>query len=172
MKVAWGIWVGSVRTKSSADSISNRAEVLGLDAVAILPSGVPVLNEERGCRGRPRQTHRQDHDSEYAPKRRSHGLWPPFPLERVTPTEDIPIEGTEIDCHPCVAIATGPLDRWESWTGRGFGAADIETSSLETREIGRSARVSFAQSVKQSSQSVNGSVQILSMEVRAEATEK
>ena len=45
VKVAWGIWVGSVRTKSSADSISNRAEVLGLDAVAILPSGLPLLNE-------------------------------------------------------------------------------------------------------------------------------
>jgi hypothetical protein len=42
VNVALSRAVDDVRTKSSADSISNGAPVLGRDAVPILPSGFPV----------------------------------------------------------------------------------------------------------------------------------
>jgi hypothetical protein len=43
VNVALVIEVGDVRVKSSADSISNGAPVAGRDALAISPSGLPVL---------------------------------------------------------------------------------------------------------------------------------
>ena len=45
MKVALVIEVGEVRTKSSADSISNLPVLAGRVAVAIFPSGLPVLKK-------------------------------------------------------------------------------------------------------------------------------
>src|SRR5512135_130658 len=45
VKVALVIEVGSVRTKSSADSISNPKPLSGRLAVAIFPSGSPVLKK-------------------------------------------------------------------------------------------------------------------------------
>src|SRR5437868_5395926 len=44
VNVALVIEVGEVRTKSSADSISNLPALAGRVAVAILPSALPVLN--------------------------------------------------------------------------------------------------------------------------------
>ncbi len=46
VKVAPLSVVGFVRSKSSADSISNGAPTSGRDAVAILPSGFPVLKKK------------------------------------------------------------------------------------------------------------------------------
>src|SRR5215475_1169944 len=45
VNVALVIVVGPVRTKSSADSISNLPALSGRVAVAILPSGLPVLKK-------------------------------------------------------------------------------------------------------------------------------
>jgi hypothetical protein len=46
VNVAWLITVCEVKSKSSADSISNLVALDGLDAVAIRPSGFPVLKEK------------------------------------------------------------------------------------------------------------------------------
>src|SRR5262249_20208269 len=46
VKVALLISVAVVRRKSSADSISKAAPLAGRDALAIFPSGFPVLNEK------------------------------------------------------------------------------------------------------------------------------
>src|SRR5579885_2491404 len=49
VKEAWLICVSAERMKSSADSISALPGLDGREAVAILPSGLPVLNEKLGA---------------------------------------------------------------------------------------------------------------------------
>src|SRR5438874_8539743 len=71
VKVAWSMMVGVLRMKSSADSISILPGLSGRDAVAIKPSGLPVVKENAAADG----TQRPSSSSTCGRRRKVVGVW-------------------------------------------------------------------------------------------------